>query len=223
MQFILMRYCWFQFEWAWQHLVESLAARTAAASFKSLSGLANKIKLAYIMLTLPAWQSLNLTVNLFSTKYQKYTYGCPALPEQMRTRVCSMNELTCYNVNSGVNDEWDDNEYEGSFQESTEATFSDCPSYDGSSEENVVLPQQINHIDDDAVVEPSRFVANTRVVWPRMLPRISKTDLGPSSFMIKDSPVRTSFSFANSSYVIEDVQSPRLVELNAEFDQPFKK
>ncbi|KAK6127275.1 hypothetical protein DH2020_039001 [Rehmannia glutinosa] len=216
-----------QFEWAWQHPVESLAVRAAASSFKSVSGLANKIKLAYTMLTLPAWQSLNLTVNLFSTKYQKYTSGFAALPEQMRTRVCSMDELPCYNVNSGVNDEWDDNEYEGSFQESTEEesteaerTFNDCPGYDGSSEENVVVPQQINHIDDDAVVEPSGFVANTRVGWPRKLPRISKTDLGPSYFMINDSPVRTSFSFASSSYVIEEVQSPRLVELNAE---PFKK
>ncbi|KAL0419218.1 UNVERIFIED_CONTAM: Structure-specific endonuclease subunit SLX1 [Sesamum radiatum] len=45
-----------QFEWAWQHPVRSLAVRAAAASFKSVSGLANKIKLAYTMLTLPAWQ-----------------------------------------------------------------------------------------------------------------------------------------------------------------------
>lgn len=44
-----------QFEWAWQHPNESLAVRSAAATFKSLSGIANKIKLAYTMLTLPAW------------------------------------------------------------------------------------------------------------------------------------------------------------------------
>ncbi|XLT46016.1 hypothetical protein HN873_038620 [Arachis hypogaea] len=44
------------FEWAWQHPVESLAVRKAAANFKSLSGVANKIKLAYTMLTLPSWQ-----------------------------------------------------------------------------------------------------------------------------------------------------------------------
>lgn len=44
-----------QFEWAWQHPVESLAVRKAAVEFKSLGGLANKIKLAYTMLTLPAW------------------------------------------------------------------------------------------------------------------------------------------------------------------------
>ncbi|XLU42099.1 hypothetical protein S245_036913, partial [Arachis hypogaea] len=40
-----------QFEWAWQHPVESLPVRKAAAKFKSLSGVANKIKLAYIILT----------------------------------------------------------------------------------------------------------------------------------------------------------------------------
>ncbi|KAJ9698855.1 hypothetical protein PVL29_007773 [Vitis rotundifolia] len=45
-----------QFEWAWQHPTESLAVRKAAAGFKSLSGIANKIKLAYTMFTLPAWQ-----------------------------------------------------------------------------------------------------------------------------------------------------------------------
>lgn len=45
-----------QFEWAWQHPVESRAVRQAAASFKTLGGVANKIKLAYTMLTLPEWQ-----------------------------------------------------------------------------------------------------------------------------------------------------------------------
>ncbi|CAA0828992.1 Excinuclease ABC- C subunit- N-terminal [Striga hermonthica] len=109
-----------QFEWAWQHPSESLAVREAAASFKSLTGLANKIKLAYTMLTLPPWQSLNLTVNLFSTKYQIHTSGCPALPDQMRARVGSMDELPCYNLIFG---EWDDDHH-------------DC-------EENV--PQETNH------------------------------------------------------------------------------
>ncbi|KAK6151320.1 hypothetical protein DH2020_013955 [Rehmannia glutinosa] len=163
-----------QFEWAWQHPVESLAVRAAASSFKSLSGLANKIKLAYTMLTLPAWQSLNLTVNLFSTKYQKYTSGFAALPEQMRTRVCSMDELPCYNVNSGVNDEWDDNEFKA-----------------------VSRNQQKK--------DQQRQKGHLTIVQAMM------HTLG------------TSFSFASSSYVIEEVPSPRLVELNAESDQPFKK
>jgi structure-specific endonuclease subunit SLX1 len=49
-----------QFEWAWQHPTESVAVRQAAAAFKSFSGVANKIKLAYTMLNLPSWQRYNL-------------------------------------------------------------------------------------------------------------------------------------------------------------------
>ncbi|KAF7816214.1 Structure-specific endonuclease subunit SLX1 [Senna tora] len=85
-----------QFEWAWQHPVESLAVRKAAATFKSLSGVANKIKLAYTMLTLPSWQSMNITVNFFSTKYMKHSAGCPSLPEHMKVQIGSMDELPCY-------------------------------------------------------------------------------------------------------------------------------
>ncbi|GAB4824278.1 hypothetical protein Ancab_007165 [Ancistrocladus abbreviatus] len=102
-----------QFEWAWQHPTESLTMRKAAASFKSLSGIPNKIKLAYTMLTLHTWQSMNLTVNFFSTKHMKHTAGCPGLPKQMKVQICSMDELPCY---SGIDqsvyhdeDEWDDN------------------------------------------------------------------------------------------------------------------
>jgi structure-specific endonuclease subunit SLX1 len=49
-----------QFEWAWQHPTESVAVRQAAAAFKSFSGFANKIKLAYTMLNLPSWQRYDL-------------------------------------------------------------------------------------------------------------------------------------------------------------------
>ncbi|TYI31670.1 hypothetical protein ES332_A04G000400v1 [Gossypium tomentosum] len=45
-----------QFEWALQHPQESAALRQAAATFKSFSGVTNKIKLAYTMLVLPALQ-----------------------------------------------------------------------------------------------------------------------------------------------------------------------
>ncbi|XP_011080735.1 structure-specific endonuclease subunit SLX1 homolog 2 [Sesamum indicum] len=133
-----------QFEWAWQHPVKSLAVRVAAASFKSISGLANKIKLAYTMLTLPAWQSLNLTMNFFSTKYQIYISGCPTLPEQQRTQVRSMDELPCYNWNACLNDEIEaDEEFEvsGSFEPSTSEestrTVHDSPSNHCSFEENM--------------------------------------------------------------------------------------
>ncbi|KAK2652967.1 hypothetical protein Ddye_012823 [Dipteronia dyeriana] len=85
-----------QFEWAWQHPMESLAVRQAAATFKSFSGVANKIKLAFTMLNLPNWQSLNITVNYFSTKYSSHSAGCPSLPEHMKVQVCAMDELCCY-------------------------------------------------------------------------------------------------------------------------------
>ncbi|KAK8957796.1 hypothetical protein KSP39_PZI001172 [Platanthera zijinensis] len=85
-----------QFEWAWQHPTESLAVRKAASSFKSLSGITNKIKLAYTMLTLSCWENLKLTVNFFSTKYTKYIAGCPRLPNQMRLDICGMEDLHCY-------------------------------------------------------------------------------------------------------------------------------
>lgn len=110
-----------QFEWAWQHPVESRAVRRAAASFKTLGGVANKIKLAYTMLTLPEWQSLNLTVNFFSTKYKMHSASCPRLPEHMKVRVCALDELPCY---TGIDrDEYTTNVWENSEE------------YEGSSEE----------------------------------------------------------------------------------------
>ncbi|CAG7880347.1 unnamed protein product [Brassica rapa] len=85
-----------QFEWAWQHPRESRAVREAAAAFKSFSGLARKIKLAYTMLTLPAWNSLNLTVNYFSSKYAHHGGGSPSLPPHMKVQVCAMGDLPCF-------------------------------------------------------------------------------------------------------------------------------
>ncbi|RDX80672.1 Structure-specific endonuclease subunit SLX1 [Mucuna pruriens] len=99
-----------QFEWAWQHPVESLAVRKAAVGFKSLSGIANKIKLAYTMLTLPSWQSMNITVNFFSTKYMKHCAGCPSLPEHMKIKIGSLDELPCYGEKvDGLSENEDDN------------------------------------------------------------------------------------------------------------------
>lgn len=84
-----------QFEWAWQHPKESINVREAAATLKSVSGLANKIKLAYKMLNLPAWNSLNMTVNIFSTKYTIHSAGLD-LPKHMKSQIGSMDELPCY-------------------------------------------------------------------------------------------------------------------------------
>ncbi|KAI3993631.1 hypothetical protein MKX01_002644 [Papaver californicum] len=99
-----------QFEWAWQHPIESLAVRQAALSFKSLSGIANHVKLVYTMLSLPPWQSLKLTVNFFSTAYTKYASACSSLPKQMKVQVCSMDQLPCYIGDSQMSVEIDDEE-----------------------------------------------------------------------------------------------------------------
>uniref|UniRef100_A0A1D1XJG7 Structure-specific endonuclease subunit SLX1 homolog n=1 Tax=Anthurium amnicola TaxID=1678845 RepID=A0A1D1XJG7_9ARAE len=99
-----------QFEWAWQHPKESLAVRKAAATFRSLSGIENKIRLAYAMLTLPQWESLNITVNYFSTKYMRHSAHCPRLPKHMRVRVHAMDELPCYLANNILDDDDDDND-----------------------------------------------------------------------------------------------------------------
>lgn len=97
-----------QFEWAWQHPRESLAVREAAASLKSVSGIVGKIKLVYMMLTLPPWERLKLTVNFFSTKYMKDAYGCKSLPKQMKVQFGSMDELPCYTGHAQIFDELDD-------------------------------------------------------------------------------------------------------------------
>ncbi|KAL0434929.1 UNVERIFIED_CONTAM: Structure-specific endonuclease subunit SLX12 [Sesamum radiatum] len=145
---------YFSFEWAWQHPAKSLAVRAAAASFKSVSGLANKIKLAYTMLTLPAWRSFNLTMNFFSTKYQIYIFGCPALPEQKRTQVRSMDELPCYDRNACLNDEFSSDEeceVSGSFEPASEEssrTVHDSPGNHCSFEGNMHI--QRNHEDNSS-------------------------------------------------------------------------
>eukprot|EP01018_Ginkgo_biloba_P025632 Gb_25618 [translate_table: standard] len=98
----------FLFEWAWQHPTMSLAVREAAKGVKTLGGTGGKIKLAYTMLTLPEWRSLNLTVNFLSTKHINNTKGCPTLPSHMKVQICPVDELPCYT------DYWvsDDNDLE---------------------------------------------------------------------------------------------------------------
>ncbi|CAL0319329.1 unnamed protein product [Lupinus luteus] len=48
------------------------------------------------MLSLPSWQSMNITVNFFSTKYMNHCVGCTILPEHMKVKLGSMDELPCY-------------------------------------------------------------------------------------------------------------------------------
>ncbi|WVZ62488.1 hypothetical protein U9M48_012236 [Paspalum notatum var. saurae] len=121
-----------QFEWAWQHPTESLAVRKAAAEFKSLGGIGNKVKLAYTMLNLPSWENMNLTVNFFSSKNTKFTAGCPSLPSQMKSVVCAMEDLQCHA--EGPSSEEDDTGVGEEPQDSQEPP-SDCsPLRDGHSD-----------------------------------------------------------------------------------------
>ncbi|XP_012571281.2 uncharacterized protein [Cicer arietinum] len=143
-----------QFEWAWQHPVESLAVRKAAVGFKSLSGIANKIKLAYTMLTLPSWQSMNMTVNFFSTKYMKHCAGCPNLPQHMTVEMGSMDELPCYTERiDGLLENEDDSTDEVEFDDSNNASTSGGSVPDASDDSITAdSPKNMNHI--DKVSEP---------------------------------------------------------------------
>ncbi|KAK7301613.1 hypothetical protein RJT34_12481 [Clitoria ternatea] len=139
-----------QFEWAWQHPVESLAVRKAAASFKSLSGIANKIKLAYTMLTLPSWQSMDISVNFFSTKYMIHCAGCPSLPDHMTVEIGSMDELPCYTERvNGLSDNEDDSIDEVEF-DSNAATSDSAPhsSDDFVTPESPKIPNHADKIDE---------------------------------------------------------------------------
>ncbi|CAI0549109.1 unnamed protein product [Linum tenue] len=125
-----------QFEWAWQHPRESKAVREAALSFKSFSGVANNIKLAYTMLGLPPWQRLNLTVNYFSTKYENCSPGLPSLPQHMKVQVCPMDDLPCY---TGTFDDGllDDGEDGGENRFGDDNAWENGSDLSGIAEENV--------------------------------------------------------------------------------------
>ncbi|KAF2296898.1 hypothetical protein GH714_011668 [Hevea brasiliensis] len=125
-----------EFEWAWQHPTESVAVRQAAATFKSFSGVANKIKLAYTMLNLPAWRSLNITVNYFSTKYTKHSAACPSLPEHMKVQVCPIDELPCYTETDETLLEFTDAEY----------VFDDKEEYDNAANINGTVEANMTEI-----------------------------------------------------------------------------
>ncbi|KAH0859933.1 hypothetical protein HID58_088194 [Brassica napus] len=121
-----------KFEWAWQHPRESRAVREAAAAFKSFPGLARKIKLAYTMLTLPAWNILNLTVNYFSSKYAHHSGVSPSLPPHMKVPVCAMGDLPCFT--KGDNDSQPEDEE--SLDRDNDSQPEDEVSLDSNEEEN---------------------------------------------------------------------------------------
>ncbi|WJZ89225.1 hypothetical protein VitviT2T_008454 [Vitis vinifera] len=186
-----------QFEWAWQHPTESLAVRKAAAGFKSLSGIANKIKLAYTMFTLPAWQSLNLTVNFFSTKYTKHSAGCPILPEHMRVQVSPMDELPCY---SGSDQSFFDNA-RGDEKEELGERGSSSDGFDQVIAHEETALEQFGWIEEHGLRQPGdspspevvHCSGKTQENAMRQPADLSTSkDEHRSPFCLIDSPVRTS-------------------------------
>ncbi|RRT60338.1 hypothetical protein B296_00040505 [Ensete ventricosum] len=169
-----------QFEWAWQHPKESLAVRKAASNFKSLSGIANKIKIAYTMLSLPAWENLNLTVNFFSTKYMKHTAGCPKLPKQMKTIFGTMDELPCY-VKGLILDDNEENHDEDNLEEDPLSTS---------------LSVSINHVETD-VIHEERTARHGLGTW--------KHDDFRQSMELSDSPCMTDSPKASEESIDDGV------------------
>lgn len=200
-----------QFEWAWQHPVESRAVRQAAASFKTLGGVANKIKLVYTMLTLPEWQSLNLTVNFFSTKYKMHSAVCPSLPEHMRVQVRVLDELPCQtgiDRDEYTTNDWDNSEeYEGSSEELTDGRSA------GSTDSN----SSFSYEDKDGTKE----YVDEDIDWREELEKRADENSTPDredsehSYIVIDSPAKASSSILSGSFHTED--SIDRHELDGEF------
>ncbi|CAL0317084.1 unnamed protein product [Lupinus luteus] len=69
------------------------------------------------MLSLPSWHSMNITVNFFSTKYMNHSTGCTILPEHMKVKLGSMDELSCYAERvDGVSENEEDSLHEAEFE-----------------------------------------------------------------------------------------------------------
>ncbi|CAK8566057.1 unnamed protein product [Lathyrus sativus] len=153
-----------QFEWAWQHPIESLAVRKAAVGFKSLSGVANKIKLAYTMLTLPSWESMDMTVNFFSTKYMKHCAGCPDLPQHMTVEIGSMDELPCYTEKiDGMLENEDDDNNELEFGDNNAGTSGSVPDACDDSV-TAVSPKNPSHAEN--ISEPFEWNKESEATEP---------------------------------------------------------
>lgn len=84
--------------------------------------------------------SLNITVNYFSTKYTKHAAGCPSLPQHMKVKICPMDELPCYVKGDESlienDDEWGKEEWD---EASSDSKIAEEPSLDsmfGNAEEH---------------------------------------------------------------------------------------
>ncbi|GLT80664.1 hypothetical protein SLA2020_520910 [Shorea laevis] len=189
-----------QFEWAWQHPKESVAVRQAAASFKSFSGVANKIKLAYIMLTLPEWHSLNIAVNYFSTQYTNHSAGCPSLPKQMKVEICSMDKLPCYTKREECLPDWDDLEKCDEASNVGETVEETC-AYAAAS---TVSARYLHSCSEASCEQPGQF----REYESGNSEDTSNIGIDHKEpFIFIDSPVRTASSILNTISMDETVES----------------
>ncbi|KAE9598904.1 hypothetical protein Lal_00022685 [Lupinus albus] len=194
-----------QFEWAWQHPAKSLAVRKAAAGFKSLSGLANSIKLAYTMLTLPSWQSMNITVNFFSTKYMNHCAGCPTLPGHMKVKIGSMDELPCYTESAnGLSENEDYSFDEAEFDNDNNNSNSNSDSVPDVYDDSIAHDSPKSRNKKDRIRES--FGCNQEPE-PREPPRHSFAPEDPSqSFDSTTSPMVRSSSAAASLKGVETIE-----------------
>nr|XP_023897187.1 uncharacterized protein LOC112009070 isoform X3 [Quercus suber] len=197
------------FEWAWQHPHESLAVRKAAANFKSLSGIANKVKLAYTMLTLPAWQSLNITVNFFSTKYTTHSAGCPSLPEHMKVQVCSMDELPCY---TEIDESLSENEDDWANKEECDESRSSSEFIEETVADSMA---RISADYEDSVDTTTDSLYNR-------IKELGKDCSQPSSFV--KSLMSTSSSIVTSSFSVKEIAEDRdmINDCSVELHQPAR-
>lgn len=113
-----------QFEWAWQHPLKSIAVRHAAKDLKR-RGARGQVLLLFTMLNLPEWNSMNLVVNILSTKHQLLTKGCPSLPLHMLIKVGPLDDLPCYSF-----------EHSELYCSADECEFEDAEESDGTSVED---------------------------------------------------------------------------------------
>lgn len=203
-----------QFEWAWQHPAESVAVRQEAASFKSFSGVANKIKLAYTMLCLPAWNSLNITANYFSTKYTHHGAVCPSLPKHMKVQVCSVDELPCYSK-GGENMFEDEKDLDDGGEHDEDSNFGEAATginADGNTGE--AAPETFADVAVSGSTDHSHSSSYQHFGWSEEREDSAIGLDNTRSFSLLDSPVRT-YSKATSfcaEEIAEDVNMTGLVK-----------
>nr|CAB3502817.1 unnamed protein product [Digitaria exilis] len=150
------------------------------------------------MLNLPSWENLNLTVNFFSSKNTKFTAGCPALPSQMKTVVCAMEDLQC--STEGPSSEDDDLSQE---EPQDQQELSDSPTRDEQSE----LSWQRPSSDEDDHSERQRL-SSVEAQPMGGLTGIAGSDVGEDSTDVF-APIKWSEILDTRTELDEPTTSPR--------------